>query len=171
MKKSVLIIVVALIALGLGVVTRHLLPTLAATTSSPLPEFSFPDLSGRQHSISEWRDKILIINFWATWCPPCREEIPELIELQRQYSVKGLQIIGIAIEDQETVSEFVDFADINYPILIAGDQGIALASQLGNSIGAVPYTVVVDRQGQIIYRQPGQITKENLLNIIEPLMK
>lgn len=171
MKRTFLIIGVALAALILGVASRQLLTPLLSTPSSPLPEFSFPDLSGRQHSVSEWRGKVLVLNFWATWCPPCREEMPELIALQKQYSEKGLQIVGVAIEDQEPVREFIDFVDMNYPILIAGDAGLPLARQLGNTMGAVPYTLVADRQGRIVYSQAGQVTKEKMQKIIDPLMQ
>ena len=72
-----------------------------------LPDINFPDVSGNFHSISEWRGKILIINFWATWCPPCLKEIPEFIALQEQYSDIGLQFIGIAIDDQDSVQEYL----------------------------------------------------------------
>jgi peroxiredoxin len=96
--------------------------------------------------------------------------MPELIALQKQYSEKGLQVVGIAIEDKEPVSEFLDFVDMNYPILIAGDAGLPLARQLGTTMGAVPYTLVVDRQGRIVYSQPGQVTKDKMEKIIEPLL-
>jgi thiol-disulfide isomerase/thioredoxin len=171
MKRVLLIMGAGVVALVLGLAARPLLTPLLSAPSSPLPEFSFPDLSGQQHSVAEWRGKVLVLNFWATWCPPCREEIPELIALQKQYAEKGLQIVGIAIEDLEPVSEFIDFVDMNYPVLIAGDAGLALTRQLGNALGAVPYTLVVDRQGRIVYGQPGQVTKDKMLKIIEPLMQ
>lgn len=170
MKRTFLIIGVALAALVLGVASRQFLTPLFSVPSSSLPEFGFPDLSNRQRSVSEWRGKVLLLNFWATWCPPCREEMPELIALQKQYSEKGLQVVGIAIEDKDPVSEFLDFVDMNYPILIAGDAGLPLARQLGNTMGAVPYTLVVDRQGRIVYSQPGQVTKDKMQQIIEPLL-
>ena len=88
---------------------------------------NLPDVFGNIHSISEWQGKILIINFWATWCPPCRKEIPEFIALQEQYSAKGLQFIGIAIDDQDSVQEYLVSTKINYPMLIGGVTGIALA--------------------------------------------
>lgn len=169
MKRWLLIIAAGLLALLLGVALRLYGPTLPIT-DSPLPNFSFPDLSGKQRNISEWRGKILVVNFWATWCPPCREEIPELIAMQRQYADQGLQIVGIAIEDQDTVSAFAQKNQFNYPILVAGDGGMALSQQLGNFVGAIPFTVVADAGGQIVYRRPGQMTKERLLEIIEPLL-
>lgn len=170
MKQTGLIIIVALLALGGGIVAQRFLPPLEKTSPTPLPEFNLPDLSGNQHNISEWRNKILIINFWATWCPPCRKEIPDFIALQEQYAAKGLQFIGIALEDREPVAEYAAATKINYPILLGGDNGFTLAHQLGNSVDAVPYTIVVDRQGQIIHQHPGEFSSKQILDIITPLM-
>jgi thiol-disulfide isomerase/thioredoxin len=171
MKKTVLIIIVTLLALIGGIMAKEFLSTTEQTSPAPLPDFNLPDVSGKSHSISEWQGKILIINFWATWCPPCLEEIPEFIALQEQYSSKGLQFIGIAIDDQDSVEEYLASIKINYPMLIGSITGIALAHQLGNSVDTVPFTLVVDRQGQIIYRHPGVFSREQITEIITPLLK
>jgi len=170
MKPKDLIIIAALIALGFGIAARHFFPPAEKTAVSAPPEFNLSELSGRQHNISEWKGKLLVLNFWATWCPPCRKEIPDFIALQEQYADKGLQFIGIAIEDKEPVAEYTATTKINYPILLGGDNGIALAHQLGNSVDAVPYTLVVNQQGQIIFRHPGEISKQQLAEIIVPLL-
>lgn len=170
MKQTALIIIAALIALSFGMSARHFFPPAEKIRPSPLPEFNLPDLSGHQHNISEWQGKILVINFWATWCPPCRKEIPDFVALQQQYADKSVQFIGIALEDKEPVAEYIAAAKVNYPILLGGDNGIALARQLGNNVDAVPYTLIVDRQGQIIHRHPGEFSKEQLVEIITPLL-
>lgn len=170
MKKTALIIIAALIASGFGMTARHLLSPAEKTSPSVLPEFNLPDLSGHQHNISEWRSKVLVINFWATWCPPCRKEIPDFIALQEQYADQGLQFIGIALEDGEPVADYLAKIKINYPMLLGDDNGIALAHQLGNSIDAVPYTLIINRQGQIIHRHPGAFSREQLEEIITPLL-
>ncbi|MDO9424088.1 MAG: TlpA disulfide reductase family protein [Methylobacter sp.] len=170
MKQTALIIIAALIALSFGMSARHFFPPAEKISPSPLPEFNLPDLSGHQHNISEWRGKILVINFWATWCPPCRKEIPNFVALQQQYADKSVQFIGIALEDKEPVAEYIAATKVNYPILLGGDNGIALARQLGNNVDAVPYTLIVDRQGQIIHRHPGEFSKEQITEIITPLL-
>lgn len=170
MKQTGLIIVAAIIALGLGISARYFFPSAERTGISVLPEFNLPDLSGRQHNISEWRGKVLVINFWATWCPPCLKEIPDFVALQEQYADKGLQFIGIALEDREPVAEYTAATNINYPVLLGGDNGIALSQQLGNNVGAVPYTLIVDRQGQIIFRHPGELSKQQIMEMVTPIL-
>ena len=170
MKLPGLILIAALLALGGGILARGFLSSTEPTQPTPLPDFSLPDVAGTQHAISEWQGKIRVINFWATWCPPCLKEMPEFIALQEQYADKGLQFIGIAIDDQEPVEKYLASTKVNYPILIGDVTGIALAHQLGNIVDAVPFTVVVNQQGQIIHRQPGEFSKEEIMKIITPLL-
>ena len=132
-----------------------------------LPIFSFPDTDEKMHSISEWKGKTLVINFWATWCQPCLKEIPEFMQLQTQYVKQNVQFIGIAIDDLAAVSSYKNTAKINYPVLISSEwEGFNLAQQLGNSANTVPYTVVVNSAGKIIYRYAGAVKKDDLLAII-----
>jgi thiol-disulfide isomerase/thioredoxin len=136
-----------------------------------LIEFSLPDLSGVVHNSKEWQGKILIINFWATWCPPCREEIPAFIALQNQYTADDVQFIGIALDEKaSTVIDYSKIVTMNYPSLFAGDAGMAIARQLGNRFNVVPYTVVVDTQGKIVEQYAGEFSKNQLKAIIAPLL-
>jgi thiol-disulfide isomerase/thioredoxin len=143
---------------------------LQAQQAIPLPEFSLPDLAGTLHPISEWHGKILIINFWATWCPPCLKEIPEFIQLQTEYSGQNVQFIGIAIDEAELVADYLSFVDINYPILIAESDGAKLSQQLGNTVSAIPFTAIVNQQQQIIFYHPGELSKQRLTELIKPLL-
>lgn len=169
MKQSGVIILAAVSALAAGMLAKNFLSSLGVP--APLPAFSLPDLAGKPHNITEWQGKILIINFWASWCPPCRKEIPEFINLQEEFAAKNVVFIGIAIDEQQAVTEYLKAMQINYPQLIAGTEGIALSQQLGDSLNAVPFTIVVNRQGQIIHRQPGEFSRAKFLEIITPLLK
>lgn len=170
MKQAGLIIIAALLALVLGIGTRHFFSGTEKTSPSRLPGFNLPDLSGRQHNIDEWRGKVLVINFWATWCPSCLKEIPDFIAMQQSYRDKNVQVIGIALEDQQAVAQYAAASRINYPILLGGNDGINLARQLGDTVGAVPYTLIVDRQGRIVHSHPGEFSKQQITDIITPLL-
>lgn len=132
-----------------------------------LPEFSFLDTEEKMHSISEWKGKTLVINFWATWCQPCLKEIPEFVQLQTNYAKQNVQFVGVAIDELPAVMRYKNTAGINYPVLISSEwEGFNLAQQLGNSANTVPYTVVVNSARKIIYRHAGEVKKEELVAII-----
>ncbi len=131
----------------------HLPPVLQTNTQDltgkPAPDFSLMDVSGQSRNVSEWQGKVLVINFWATWCPPCLEEIPHFIKLQDKYGDQGLQFLGIALEDVDDVMNFANKLGINYPLLVGEQEVIKLGVKLGNRIGGLPYTVILDRRGNI----------------------
>jgi len=135
------------------------------------PVFELIDTNKNLRNIDEWNGKVLLINFWATWCPPCKKEMPAFIELQEQYSAQGFQVIGIAIDDMESVSEFVDTLGVNYPALIADYAGIELSREYGNHIGALPFSVFVGRDGKIISTKTGELSKKQVEDIILPLLE
>ncbi len=135
-----------------------------------LPDFSLPDISGTQHAIDDWQGKILIINFWATWCPPCLKEIPGFISLQKEYADKNVQFIGIAIDQNEPVADYIKMVNINYPILVAAENGTELVVKLGNTMKVVPYTLIVNSNSQIVYQHPGELSPQELRAHIEPLI-
>ena len=171
MKTAGLILIaVAVLALGGGIIARGLLSPTDQTSAKSLPDFTLPDVSGQPHAISEWQGKLRVINFWATWCGPCLKEIPEFIELQNHYADKGLQFIGVAIDSPEAVATYLSTININYPILVGDMPAISIAHELGNHIDAVPFTVIVNQQGQIIHQHAGEFSKEQLLEVITPLL-
>jgi thiol-disulfide isomerase/thioredoxin len=118
---------------------------------------SFDNLAGQRQPLSRWRGKLLVVNFWATWCEPCRREIPHFVKLQAHYGALGLQFIGIAIDSHDKVADFARKMDINYPVLIGRIDGIELSRKAGNSVGGLPYTVVIDRRGQVVDTYLGEV--------------
>jgi len=133
-------------------------------------DFTLSGMEGESRRLSEWKNKVVAINFWATWCPPCRDEIPHFIELQEQYGGEGLQFVGVALQQAEEVRGFIAEFKVNYPSLVGGDDVIQLATKLGNGIGALPYTVILDRNGKIIFTRRGPLAKSEAESIIKPLL-
>ena len=134
-------------------------PSPEEVIGTDVAEFSLLDLNGERRYLSEWEGKLIAINFWATWCAPCREEIPAFVELQEKYATQGLQFIGIALQQADEVRDFIEEYNVNYPSLVGGDEVIKIASQLGNNIGAMPYTVIITSTGQIAYTHRGPLSK------------
>lgn len=134
------------------------------------PEFSLAGLDGKTYGPGAWAGKVLVLNFWATWCPPCREEIPDLMALQATYGERGLQIVGIAIDDPKAAQEYATRLKVNYPNLIGAWDGQRVAEDYGNRIGALPFTVIVDRHGRIAYTKPGQIARDEAEAIVISLL-
>ncbi|MDH5631522.1 MAG: TlpA family protein disulfide reductase [Gammaproteobacteria bacterium] len=132
--------------------------------------FSLPDMTGKSRAIDEWNGKVMLLNFWATWCPPCREEIPAFVEVQEQFGGQGFQIIGVAIDKKEDISDFMDTFFINYPVLVGDDTTLKLMADYGNRIGSLPYSVIMDREGRIIARKIGAYRKSELVELIKPLL-
>ncbi len=170
MKTVQIIFIIALLALTAGIGVRMFGQWQAEQQPIPLPEFSFPDLNNVSHSSKEWQGKIIVLNFWATWCPSCLKEIPEFMALQTQYGEK-VQFVGIALDDLDAVKTFQQKTAVNYPLLISGDwAGFQLAKKLGNLISAIPYTVVANRDGIIIYHHAGELSANELQAVITPLL-
>src|ERR1700676_2369882 len=113
----------------------------APRDASALFSLSLPDTSGRQQSLAQWRGKVVVVNFWATWGAPCREEMPEFVKIQRELGPKGLQFVGIAIDQAEKVEQFASELDLNYPALIGGYAVVELSKTLGNPLSALPFTM------------------------------
>lgn len=174
-------VVVAVVAIGIGFFTQQWLhqddqsdvrntKVVVDIIGSRRPDFSLPDLQTTQRSISEWDGQLIVINFWATWCPPCREEIPYFIKLQNEFAEQGLQFLGIALQDAEEVREYVDEIGMNYPVLTGYREVIKIAELLGNHQGALPYTVVVDRTGKVVFKKAGPIDEPTLRAAIQPYL-
>ncbi len=134
------------------------------------PLFKLKDLEGKVRDVKEWDGQVLMINFWATWCPPCRKEIPAFVELQEKYKNKGFTIVGIALDEKQAVIDFTDPMGVNYPILMGDSEGIKLSKAYGNRLGVLPFTVIIDRKGNIIHRQRTGLTYEQVEGMVKPLL-
>jgi thiol-disulfide isomerase/thioredoxin len=132
---------------------------------------SFVDLSGVSHRLLDWQGKALLCNFWATWCAPCREEIPLLNAAQQKHGVKSLQVVGIAIDNATNVFEFAKSTNIGYPILLADATAIEVMRRLGNRGGGLPFTVALDRHGRLVERKLGAYAATELAATIERLLQ
>jgi thiol-disulfide isomerase/thioredoxin len=115
-----------------------------ARVPSRRPDFSLKDLAGRSHSISEWDGKALLVNFWATWCAPCRREIPLLNRIQREYAVNGFEVVGIAVDFADDVKAFRKEFPIEYPLLVGEQEGFDAARAFGIETMALPFTAFTD---------------------------
>ena len=151
-KKIILFVAIALVSAGIGIYvgTKKLEPARAADPAvAQLMQTSLPDTQDQQRRLTDWQGKVLLVNFWATWCPPCVAEMPELVALQNEMAGKNLQIVGIGIDSPSNIKQIAEKHQITYPLLIAGMQGTELSRNLGNQAGGLPFTVLLDAKGQI----------------------
>lgn len=168
----------ALILLGTGVLAAaaglYFGPRLTGSVHPSDPESlrtaRFVDLTGKSRSIEEWKGQFLVLNFWATWCPPCREEIPALSRVRNKLLRSGVEFLGIAIDNAAKVSEFAKEMAIPYPILLADASGLDLMRKLGNPAGALPFTIVLDRTGMVVVQHLGALTEQKMQDLLAPLL-
>lgn len=174
--KNFLLLISAVLALMGGYWAAQMLrpePEVATTMTyggGEMINFTLPEVDGKKHALEEWRGKVIVLNFWATWCPPCREEIPLLIALQKKRAADGLQVVSVAIDNKTAVMLYRQSAGINYPILMGDDSALDLIARYGNRMGSLPFTVIIDRSGAIAVRKLGAFTQNELESLIEPLI-
>lgn len=134
------------------------------------PAFVLPDVSGAQRSSAEWDDTLRVVNFWATWCPPCIREIPLLVDIQEEYGARGVQVLGIAIDEAEAVSAFAAQFDFNYPVLVGQEDAMELGHRFVRDFIGLPFTVFTDRSGRIVQFHMGEIHREQIEAILAELL-
>jgi thiol-disulfide isomerase/thioredoxin len=132
---------------------------------------NLPNIEGEDQAVSQWLGNVIVVNFWATWCTPCREEIPEFIEAQKRFGDQGLVFVGIAIDQADKVKMFSEEFGINYPILVGSFNTWSLLEAAGNRQSALPYTVVINRSGEIVETYLGRVNLKKLEKLVVPLLK
>jgi thiol-disulfide isomerase/thioredoxin len=140
-------------------------PTAAVVNAEALANLfasSLDDVDGKPHPFAVWQGKTLVVNFWATWCPPCREEMPAFSRLQDRYAAQDVQFVGIALDVTASVRAFARQYPVSYPLLVAGSGGVELARQLGNASLSLPYTLVVSPGGDVPLVQLGPLAERDL---------
>jgi thiol-disulfide isomerase/thioredoxin len=167
------ILTLAGVGLAAAVAGAVLGPLALQSTSgaSALLSTVFPDLAGQPRRLRDWRGRVAVCNFWATWCAPCREEIPLLITLYDKYRNQGLDIVGIGVDKLPNIAEFAANLRVTYPLLVGDARALDLLRSLGNQAGVLPYTVLLDRQGTLIYRKLGAFRPGELDQVVVPLLR
>ena len=172
MKKQIAVAFVLLATAALGVLiynwpAKETLPIEPVAATGGIVSFALSDLDGNTRDFSEWDGKARLVNFWATWCAPCRREIPLLKEIQAKYGENNVQVIGVAVDFAEQVAAYAEVADFNYPILVGQEDAMAAAEATGIDFIGMPFTMIVAPDGQLIKTHLGEIVEEHLELIVD----
>jgi len=165
-------IVVIAFALGLatlGPARAEVAPPPPATADA-LWSASFKDLTGAMQSLAQYKGKTAVVYFWATWCAPCQKEGPALQALYNKYKDKNFTVVGIALDNADKVRDFAAKHGMAFPIVYGGREAIELGKTLGNSLGGIPFVVVIDRDGKIVERITGESPDGKVEGIVSPLL-
>jgi len=149
-------------ALGAGLAWRG----PASAPPSPIAQAfwarRFPGLDGAELDVARWRGQPLLVNFWATWCPPCVKELPEINQFYKEAKAKGWQVLGLAVDQPEPVKAFLQKTPLDFAIALAGPEGLGLVRELGNPAGGLPFSLAFDAAGGIFWRRLGVSRLEDL---------
>lgn len=163
--KKVVFILVALVFAVLGIFfgVRHSAQQNAGRQASTLLwNTVLPDAHGAPQALAQWKGNTLLVNFWAPWCAPCVQEMPELSALQAEIGSKNIRFIGIGIDSVENINRFATQFKIAYPLYVAGMPGVELSAQFGNRAGGLPYTVLISQDGRVIKTYLGRLKMAEL---------
>ena len=142
-------------ALGASFAWRRMNPPAASALAQAFWARRFTGLDGAELAVARWRGQPLLVNFWATWCPPCVKELPEINQFYNEAKTKGWQVLGLAVDQAEPVKAFLRKTPLDFAIALAGAEGLSLARELGNPAGGLPFTVIFDETGEISWRRLG----------------
>jgi thiol-disulfide isomerase/thioredoxin len=188
LRKAVAVVVVVGLAAALGFVVQHLLqdeetveaPAATVTAADEpepvrpaipevLPQFLLADRDGKPRSLGDWKGRPLMVNFWATWCGPCRREIPLLNQLRSEYQDMRLEVVGIAVDFRDDVLEYVKGNPISYPLLIGEEDGLAAVQAMGVAEPGFPFTVFADSRQRIVMMKTGELHRDDAELILDRL--
>ena len=176
-RYALLLAVVGLLSMLGGVLLFNLInpgsaPLETASSDKPIKLQAIPltDLRDQQSLVGDRKGKILVVNFWAPWCAPCRREIPSLIKIQEEYASQGVEVLGIAIDSKPAVSQFADEYQINYPLFLGGSRVSMYNAAFGNPSGSLPFTALVNRDQDIVFRHNGEISADQLREQLKALL-
>lgn len=174
-QRLIWLIVTIALAMGAGIYVagfqREDAQEIASGAFEQLLAARLPDVSGNSQPLEQWRGKILVINFWATWCPPCREEMPILSRLQTKHAGNGVQIVGIALDTADNVAQYATAHTASYPLLVGDSSATRLSRLLGNAQLALPYTVVFNRDGAAEMTRLGRFSEAELDSLLEKIAR
>lgn len=165
-RRTVLLAAGVAVVAGLaGMLTARLVNDpgrqLAPATRPPA-DFTLPDPDGRSRRLSEWRGRHVLINFWASWCPPCRHELPMLAASQRRHGSDRLQVLGISLDDPKTLKDFLAKTPLGFPTLMGEREAFGLMTAYGHARGSIPFSVLLGPDGQLLARKAGAFTEPEL---------
>lgn|SRR5690554_4441230 len=174
LRKSLIFITAALLILVSELAFRHFMIEQGKgsqdASTQILFESSFPDVNGDLQAIRQWQGKTIIVNFWATWCPPCLEEMPELSKMFTQYQQQGLVVVGISSDDLDSIRNFATDNPVSYPLLSGEMDAMPLGESLGNDKGVLPYTVIIKPDGNIAKTYFGLVNQVLLEQTFLPIL-
>ncbi len=175
-SKKLAILGYFILAICLGFVIRTVFfsensgQTSKIESTQSLFAASFPDENGKPQALKQWQGKVIVLNFWATWCPPCREEMPELSELNKNYQGKNVVVLGVSTDDVPTIKKFTEESKVSYPLLAADMAGNDLAFSLGNDQDILPYTVIIKADGTVAKTFFGRLSMSKIEETLNQLI-
>ena len=153
-----------------NVAGSRVLGSSSAESTDKAADFRFTDQHGEEHRFSDWDGKVRVVNFWATWCPPCVHEIPMLVSVQESFRARGVQLVGIAVDDPDGAFAMAKDLGMNYPTMADARRTLDLLRAYGSRTAALPFTAFVDGQGTIRDRHTGALTLEQTREKIRTLL-
>ncbi len=171
LKQKVLFVLVALAAGSAGLVLSQsrnsAIRSSGTADGTPLLNLTLVDVNGNKQGVAQWRGKVLVANFWATWCAPCREEMPEFSRVSEQYAGKGVQFVGIGIDTVDNLRKFNKEMQVAYPLLIGEGNAMQAAAAVGNNLMALPFTAVLSRSGKVTQVKLGKMDELDLKHALD----